>query len=161
MVWPILWLPIRALARQVGDGKSESGGGEGFKIDVDNKDALQYFDKLLRQFENPSGLMRDIGEALTESTQARFKTSTSPDGIPWLPLRDGSGRRPLLDTGAMRDNISPTSGPDWVEIRAGAKQAPWHQQGSAPYLPARPFMGLSEEDEGQINRLAIAWLDPD
>lgn len=154
-------------------------------IQVDQVKAQRWFGELLRRAQDPSGLMRDIGEALTETSQERFKTSTAPDGTPWLPLRDGSGRRPLLDTGRMRDDISPSSGPDWVEIRAGAKQARWHQEGTDPYvilptngkglafngivrrkvnhpgLPARPFIGLSEEDEGRINRRAIAWLDPD
>lgn len=154
-------------------------------IQVDDAKAQRWFGELLRRAQDLSGLMRDIGEAMKDSSQGRFKTSTAPDGTPWLPLRDGSGRRPLLDTGRMRDDISPDSGPDWVEIRAGAKQARWHQEGTDPYvilpksgkalafdgvarrkvnhpgLPARPFIGLSAEDEGQINRLAIAWLDPD
>lgn len=127
-------------------------------------------------------LMADIGEALTESTQDRFRTGTAPDGTAWLPLKDGSGRTPLLDTGAMRDSISPASGPDWVEIQAGAKQAAWHQLGTEPYLilpvngralkfgdtfaskvnhpglPARPFLGLSLADEQLIQALAADYL---
>lgn len=154
-------------------------------IQVDQAKAQRWFGELLRRGQDPSGLLADIGEKLSESAQDRFKTSIAPDGTPWLPLRDGSGRRPLLDTGRMRDDISPEVGPDWVEIRAGAKQARWHQEGTDPYvilpskgkalafngvvrrkvnhpgLPARPFIGISDEDEGLINRLAIAWLDPD
>jgi len=30
-----------------------------------------------------------------------------------------------------------------------------------PGLPARPFMGLSAEDEQSIERLAVAWLELD
>lgn len=154
-------------------------------IQVDDAKAQRWFAELVRRGRDLTELMLDIGEELKDSTQGRFKTGTAPDGTPWLPLRDGSGRRPLLDTGGMRDDISPEVGPDWVEIRAGAKQARWHQEGTDPYvilpkkgkalafgglvrrkvnhpgLPARPFIGVSEEDEDLINRLTIAWLDPD
>lgn len=154
-------------------------------IEVDAARAERWFGELLRRGRDLSGLMRDIGEALTESTQDRFRDGVAPDGTPWVPLRDGSGRTPLLDTGAMRDDISPDSGPDWVEIRAGAKQARWHQEGTGPFvilpvnkkalafgdhvvarvnhpgLPARPFIGISAEDEDLIGRLAITWFDVD
>lgn len=157
-------------------------------ITVDDAQAQRWFGELIQRGRDMSGLMRDIGEVLTESTQRRFATGTGPDGVPWVPLRDGSGRTPLLDTGRMRDDISPESGADWVEIRAGAKQARWHQEGTAPYvilakgkkslafnggggpvfarkvnhpgLPARPFIGLSAGDIDVIDRLARAYLDP-
>lgn len=154
-------------------------------ITVDARQAERWFGEMLRRGRDLSGLMLDIGERLTETTQDRFRDGVAPDGTPWLPLRDGSGRTPLLDTGRMRDDISPESGSDYVEIRAGAKQARWHQEGTGPFvilpingkalafgehvvrnvnhpgLPARPFMGLSAEDEAGIGRLAIAWLQPD
>lgn len=154
-------------------------------IQVDAARAERWFGEMLRRAQDLSGLMLDIGETLTESTQDRFKSGIAPDGTPWLPLKDGSGRKPLLDTGRMRDDISPSSGPDWVEIRAGAKQAVWHQTGTDPYvilpkngkglafngmvrrkvnhpgLPARPFIGLSAEDENRIERLVVAWATPD
>ncbi len=154
-------------------------------IDVDDAQAQAWFGALLRRGLDLSDLMYDIGEALTESTQQRFADGVGPDGVPWVPLRDGSGRTPLNLTGRMRDDIAPDSGPDWVEIQAGAKQARWHQQGTVPYvilpknrkalafgatvvrkvnhpgLPARPFIGLSEEDGRLIGDLSQAYLDPD
>lgn len=103
------------------------------KIEVDAAKTLVWFGELQRRGTDLSPLMRDIGEVLTESAQKRFSTGLAPDGTPWVPLADNSGRTPLLDTGRMRDDISPSSGPDWVEIRAGAKQARWHQEGTDPY----------------------------
>lgn len=141
-------------------------------IDVDASRAERWFSELLRRGRDMSVLMRDIGEALTESTYDRFRDGVAPDGTPWVPLRDGSGRTPLLDTGAMRDEISPDHGPYWVEIRAGAKQARWHQEGTGPFvilkarvnhpgLPARPFIGISAEDDALISGLVIQWFDVD
>ena len=165
-------------------------------IQVEAERAERWFGELLRRSADLTGLMADIGEALLESTQERFTTGIAPDGTAWAPLRDGSGRTPLLDTGTMRDQIYPSHGQDWVELTATAKQAGWHQEGTDPYeirpkngkalafgprvsnvktrkegaahvvakvnhpgLPARPFMGLSADDEQAIDALAVAWLD--
>lgn len=154
-------------------------------IEVDDAKAQRWFGELLRRGADLSPLMAEIGENLLRSTQQRFSTGLAPDGTAWAPLRDGSGRTPLLDTGTMHDQIAPDSGQDWVELRATAKQARWHQEGTGPYeirpkngqalnwpggsgprarvnhpgLPPRPFIGLSAEDEQTIDALAIAWLD--
>jgi len=166
-----------------------------FTIEVDDAQAQAWFGELLKRGSDLAPLMRDIGEILTKSTQKRFRDGVGPDGIPWEPLADGSGRTPLLDTGRMRDEIFPTSGEDWVEISAAAKQARWHQFGTDPYvilakpgkalswlglptrtnkagktvpgavkkvnhpgLPARPFIGLSDDDREQIETTAGAWV---
>lgn len=154
-------------------------------LTVDNAQAVRWFGRLLERSADLSGLMAQIGEDLTESTQARFDSGIGPDGVAWQPLADGSGRTPLNDTHRMRDGIHPLSGVDWVEIRADAKQARWHQEGTDPYeirpvngkalnwpggpgprgkvshpgLPARPFMGVSAEDDAAIERLSVAWLE--
>ena len=165
-------------------------------IQIEAERADRWFGELLRRGQGLGGLMEDISETLLESTQGRFATGIGPDGVAWVPLRDGSGRTPLLDTGTMRDQIYPSHGDNWAELNATAKQAGWHQEGTDPYeivpkngkalafgaavsivkarqegrgtvvakvnhpgLPARPFMGLSAEDEQAIDGLAVAWLD--
>ncbi len=166
---------------------------------TDDTQVQRWFGQLLARGSNMTGLMADVGEYLLESTQGRFDTGIGPDGIAWAPLKDGSGRTPLNLTGRMRDDISPSSGADWVELTAHAMQARWHQEGTDPYeirpkngkalafgppasrltgknkgqvgpahvvskvnhpgLPARPFMGVSDEDDRRIGELAIAWLE--
>jgi len=115
-----------------------------FVIHVELAQARAWFERLHGRAAHLGGLMRDIGEILTKSTQRRFRDGVGPDGIPWQPLADGSGRTPLLDTGRMRDEIFPTSGGDWVQISATAKQARWHQFGTDPYvILAKPGKALS------------------
>lgn len=154
-----------------------------FLITVDDARAQRWFGQLITRGADLTGLMEQIGDMLTESSKDRFQTGVAPDGTPWAPLADGSGRTPLTDTGRMRADISPSSGASFVEITAGAKQARWHQEGTDPYvirpkgkkalawaggpgprvnhpgLPARPFIGLSKADEEGIDRLAVAWLE--
>lgn len=115
-----------------------------FVIEVDQARADAWFGELLRRGADLGGLMADIGETLTESTQKRFAAGVAPDGTAWLPLADGSGRTPLVDSGAMRDGIFPSSGDTWVEISSGAKQARWHQEGTDPYvILAKPGKALA------------------
>lgn len=92
-------------------------------IQIDDAQAQRWFGRLQERSVDLNGLMADIGEMLTQSTQRRFDSGIAPDGTRWAPLRDGSGRTPLLDTGRMRDDISPASGPNFVEIVAGARRA--------------------------------------
>ncbi|MCR6661835.1 MAG: phage virion morphogenesis protein [Luteimonas sp.] len=158
---------------------------EPLTVFVDTAQADALFGKLIERGSDLTGLMRDIGEAWLESTWARFDAGVGPDGIAWEALADGSGRTPLNDTGRMRDEIFPTSGADWMELSATARQARWHQEGTDPFeirpkdkkalawaggpgprgkvnhpgLPARPFMGASEDDLQTAEALAVAWLD--
>ncbi|WP_411832318.1 phage virion morphogenesis protein [Pseudoxanthomonas mexicana] len=154
-------------------------------IKVDDAQVQRWFGELLRRATDLSPLMAAIGESVLESTQGRFRTGTGPDGVAWVPLADGSGRTPLTDTGRMWQDISPRAGPNWMELTAHARQARWHQKGTPAYtitpkgkkalawpggpgprkkvnhpgLPARPFMGISAEDDQRIGDLGIAWLE--
>lgn len=113
-------------------------------IEVDRAQADAWFGELLRRGQDLGGLMKDIGETLTESTQKRFDQGVSPDGVAWAALADGSGRAPLLDSRRMRDGIRPNSGDNWVEISSDAKQARWHQEGTDPYvILAKPGKALA------------------
>ncbi len=97
----------------------------------------------LSSLRDMTPLMAELGEALTASTQHRFQTGTAPDGTPWKALADGSGRKPLLKTGSMRDRITPRAAATFLEIIASARQARWHQQGTDPYvIRAKPGKAL-------------------
>lgn len=154
-------------------------------IEIDDAQAQRWFGQVIARGLDMRGLMDQIGENLLVSTQERFRTGRGPDGQPWAKLKNGSGRTPLLDTGTMRDQIEPQPIQDGVELVANAKQARWHQEGTDPYvilprdkkalawpggpgprrkvnhpgLPARPFMGLSAEDEQTIDALVAEWLE--
>ncbi|PJJ96571.1 phage virion morphogenesis protein, partial [Lysobacteraceae bacterium NML75-0749] len=132
-----------------------------------------------------AGLMEDIGEELLERTQRRFDAGVAPDGTAWAPLRNKEGRSPLLKSRTLRDQIYASSGDDWAQLTATTEYARWHQEGTQPYiiepkdkkalawsggpgprkrvnhpgLPARPFLGVSDEDRAEIEKLATAWFD--
>lgn len=157
-------------------------------ITLDDAAVQAAFDRLTRLGQNASPMMAEIAEHLLESTQRRFDSGTDPAGVPWVPLKDGSGRTPLRVTGTLRDQIFPSSGPDFAQVSATAKYARWHQEGTDPYvilpakgkalsftapggdritrrkvnhpgLPPRPFLGLSDQDRTDIGQIAAAYLE--
>jgi len=166
-----------------------------FVIHVDTAEADAWFGRLLDRGERLGGLMKSVSDILADSTNRRFLDGVGPDGVRWVPLRDGSGRTPLNDSGRMRYENLASSGEDFAEIRATAKQAAYHQFGTDPYvilakpgkalswpglpprttragktvpgavkkvnhpgLPARPFIGLSEDDRERIGNTAASWV---
>ena len=124
----------------------------------------------LQQLQNAVGdispALKEIGEILVESTKERFVTTTDPDGNPWLlnsvlsTLLYKEGDRPLTgETGKLMDEISYNLiGNDTLEIGSPMEYAAMQQFGGTkaefPHLwgdiPARPFLGISSDDEDQI-----------
>ncbi len=73
---------------------------------------------------------------------------------------------PLVLTGTMSSQIATASGKDFAEVGSNAVQAAMMQFGGSrsefPNLwgniPARPFLGLSEDDETAIVEIVEDWL---
>jgi phage virion morphogenesis protein len=56
------------------------------KIEIDDQAVMPAFNRLLAAGDDPSPIMRLIGEGMAESTRMRFEQSRAPDGTPWKPL---------------------------------------------------------------------------
>ena len=114
---------------------------------------------------------------LVPQVQQRFAEGASPDGIPWAPKSqatldryrregDGAPTRPLFGpSGSLNRNIFPEASADEVLIGSTMIYAAVQQFGAAkgqfgaaknaspiPWgnIPARPFLGVSPEDEVNI-----------
>ncbi|MDR2208853.1 MAG: phage virion morphogenesis protein [Azoarcus sp.] len=131
-------------------------------------------------------VMMEIGEELAASTTERFKTGMAPDGSRWPAISDAtllsrlrkgnSSTKPLVDTGALSD---PTlNGPRYQIIDGGAgvvvgvnrnfggANASVHQFGTSRAgrnrtvtIPARPFLGLSAQDERTVLDIIERFFD--
>jgi phage virion morphogenesis protein len=144
-----------------------------------NDDEIQ---RALRALQGAVGNLRpalaEIGEQLTESTKQRFSTKTGPDGQQWQansPVTinfvhkfDGfewtKGRDdPLIGRShALQQNIHYNLiGTDALEIGSPMEYAAMQQFGGTksefPHLigdiPARSFLGVSEDDKNEIMRI--------
>lgn len=125
-------------------------------------------------------LMTNIGAVLESSTRERIEeTKTSPDGAAWAPNLEGTSI--LLWTGRhLRDSIAYIASANDVEVGSSWEFAHIHQDGATitpknakrlsfflrgrrvsarkVTIPARPFVGVSAEDEVEIQRITTDWL---
>lgn len=118
--------------------------------------------KLLRElwYRLAGGLNPDVIRPLTEQIQrdieSHFALSRGPDGTPWKPLKYRQGK-PLILSGALRAAAVAAAGsPQITEASLVVSlteppYAQYHQFGTRR-IPARPFMGLSEEGQRQTAR---------
>lgn len=163
-------------------------------VTIDNASVLAALEQLGERVANPAPALSEIGERLTESTQARFNTSTAPDGGRWAPnsqatilgyLAGKSGsyqkksgkisakgagyamnKKPLVASGLLQDSIHwQLRGREAVTIGTDRFSDAWdegatvHQFGSRNgKIPARPFLGISDEDERTILEIVTAHL---
>lgn len=124
---------------------------------------------LLKQLANPRPALQEIGEALVQSTRERLeKTKVSPEGQKWTPWslgtllarrKKGTAARGLLfDSGNLSNSIQAQVLGDSVIVGASAKYASFLQNGTSN-MPARPFVGISRQDEARINEILTAHLE--
>jgi phage virion morphogenesis protein len=133
---------------------------------------LSGFDKMRLRSGDLRPLLLELGEDLTESTKQRFVTTTAPDGTPWaknsdVTLAHKSGSRPLTDGGFLADSIKPKLvGDDTVQVAPDKEYAAMMQFGGTKAefpdlwgdIPARPYIGFSDEDEQNILAKSIKYL---
>lgn len=134
--------------------------------------------------------MAAIGEGLRESTIRRFDTSTSPEGKKWkasVRVREKGGKT-LIKTAKLRNSIHTEYDDTGMAVGTNSIYAATHQLGASGRqikpknrkvlkfqingkwisakkvtvnIPARPFLGISEEDEGEIRAILDAMMRGD
>ncbi|MXY06033.1 MAG: phage virion morphogenesis protein [Gammaproteobacteria bacterium] len=149
-------------------------------LDIDDAEVLDAFNRILRAGQDMEPVMRDVGEALLNSTRERFNSQTAPDGSPWAPLSETTKQRKkrnrdkvLTEHGDLRRDISYRVGPDFVEVGSSRIYGGTHQFGAErgaygetfrgspiPWgdIPARPFLGVSDDDARAIDEIVIDHL---
>jgi len=141
-------------------------------IEFQDGAVLAGIDRLQEQLGDMTAFMDDLGELLVASTKARFPAGTAPDGTAWAPnspvtLARKSDHRPLFGTsGSLNSQIFATTGADFVRVGSNRVQAAMMQFGGSKSvyahlwgdIPARPYLGLSDEDKENILAETRDWL---
>jgi len=123
------------------------------------------------------GIPRRVKEAIAEGVKSRtlrrFEESRAPDGTPWPPLspvtlarskRRRKGAKPLFNQGRFRNSIAWTVRGDAIVVGTNVVYARIHQyggyagRGRKVRIPARPYLGITEEDRREAERLLKEWL---
>lgn len=154
----------------------------GITITLDDTEFSRWLQRSLASLSNPTDALREIGEVLVQSTQARFGTKKAPDGSGWAANSQvtiaikGHGSQLRGKSGALGDTIHyQLDGTKAVEVGSNMIYSAVQQFGQpkgasgitrrgAPIpwgdIPPRPFVGVSQEDEDRITEIMADYLMP-
>ena len=128
----------------------------------------------ISQLGDMTNVMEQVALTMRDQTKDRFGEHQAPDGTPWaarsaatLAAYDRRAKKVgglgawggiLRYGGQLSGNIASASGPDFAEVTSPEPYAAMMQFGGTkaafPHLwgdiPARPFFGLSDENETDI-----------
>ncbi|WP_292999587.1 phage virion morphogenesis protein [Nevskia sp.] len=123
----------------------------------------------------PEPLLDTIGQLLANSTEKRFDERTAPDGTPWAPVSEDYARRKQAGRATKRSAVVSDPGQvleltldlrrlvrhqvvgDELLVGSDRPYAATHQFGRGG-IPARPFLGVSPEDEREIGQIVRHYL---
>lgn len=142
-------------------------------IDVQNREVLDYLQRLINRLEDISPVMDAIGQRLEEHISMRFETESDPAGREWAPWKPGTlnsypkdGHRRVLDRyGTLLRSLSHQVDRTGVTVGFGQPYAAYHEYG-AKFMERRgllfddPRAGtLGADDERAILDIVAAYLD--
>jgi phage virion morphogenesis protein len=149
------------------------------RIDSDLDGYKRSINSAIKEWTDLTPHMRAIGDYLESITDERFDNQRAPNGRRWAALSPRYAKRKAKDprkkkgagilvlTSRMRKDIKKKATKNSVElgIKDGAsnetkKKAAAHNYGAPKRnIPARPFIGLTNDDRKEI--LGILSLSPD
>ena len=128
------------------------------------------FDKALgkaaHKLCDTQALMESVGEALRSGTIERFEAEEDPQGKKWKPsTRAMAGGGKTLDKEShLKDSIDYAATSDKVMVGSNLPYARIHQlggktgKGHKVDMPARPYLGVSEEDMDEVRETMADFL---
>ena len=134
-------------------------------LTFDDPRVIAYLERLAAASFLNKAVFTAIGEELLLSTDARFDSETAPDGRPWAPLnaeyaawkRAFHGTDKILKLrGYLRDTLRYQATDASVAIGSNRIYSAIHQfggqagRGHKATIPARPYLGVSDDDVAAI-----------
>ncbi len=124
---------------------------------------------MLEQLEgfDSTSMFEEIGEHLVSATQGRFRDQVDPEGNDWKPSKRAlrTGDLTLIDHAILRGSITYNASTDQVEVGTNLVYGAIHQFGGeagrnlSVTLPARPYLGISDDDGIEIDDIVEAHLE--
>lgn len=153
---------------------------------LDAAEAQRQLARAAAAWGNPVPILRAIGRGMVANVDRRFQIGMDPQGQPWAALHPAyeAGKRNiriLQESGALVQSIHHDVAGNELAIGTDRRYAAVHQFGATirprkgPYLvfrmagamvkarqvtiPARPYLGIGDEDEETVLEVAEAFLD--
>ena len=124
-------------------------------------EALGTLRLLATKGEDLTPMLDELGQDEVARVVQRFEQSRSPDGTAWQALkrpRPRGGDRPLQDTGVLMGSITAQAHGNILQIGTATDYAHYHQFGTQ-HIPARPFLGVSDDLLASIKELTHAYFN--
>ena len=123
-------------------------------------EALGTLRLLATKGEDLTPMLDELGQDEVARVVQRFEQSRSPDGTAWQALkrpRPRGGDRPLQDTGVLMGSITAQVHGNTLQIGTATDYAHYHQFGTQ-HIPARPFLGVSDDLLASVKELTHAYF---
>ena len=124
-------------------------------------EALGTLRLLATKGEKLEPLLDELGQDEVARVVQRFEQSRSPDGTAWQALKRPRPRgcdRPLQDTGVLMGSITAQAHGNILQIGTATDYAHYHQFGTQ-HIPARPFLGVTDDLLASIKELTHAYFN--
>ena len=128
------------------------------------------FDKALGKAAHKLGdtqaLMESVGDALVSGTLKRFQDEEDPTGKKWPKSKRAAKKdgQTLTDTALLRRSVDYAATSDKMMVGSNLPYARIHQKGGKTGkghkvdMPARPYLGVSEEDMDEVRETVADFL---
>lgn len=143
----------------------------GVAIQVDGRELtrLNHLVEALLQRPDTRELMTTVGAVTEAQTRRRIEEDKrGPDGRPWDTWADDyartrhQGQSLLVGDGDLLDSLHYEAGREHAEVGSNLVYAAIHQLGGRPVgknIPERPYLGLSDDDEAELQQVVDDWLN--
>ncbi|WP_257325611.1 phage virion morphogenesis protein [Pseudoalteromonas rhizosphaerae] len=147
----------------------------GARIDISTEGAAAVSDvltQLVKNLDNLAPALGNVGEHLMLTHRDHFDEQRSPDGDPWQSLSPDYAKskkknkdKILRLNDILRDTFAYNVGDESLEFGTNMEYAAMHQFGGTSdmiprlaAIPARPFLGLSADDEIEVIEILSEFL---
>lgn len=145
--------------------------GSHIEITLDNQAVQQSLAQAIVAMKNPRPLLVNLREYLLRTHHHRFAAQRAPDGTPWQPLQPRYQARKkynpdriLVLRGYLKDLLRGEVDDQGLSFGTDRPYGAIHQfggptgRGGKTQMPARPWLGLSPEDEDYLLDLTRYYL---
>lgn len=128
--------------------------------------------QLVKNLDNLAPALGNVGEHLMLTHRDHFDEQRSPDGDPWQPLSPDYAKskkknkdKILRLNDILRDTLAYNVGDKSLEFGTNMEYGAMHQFGGTSdmiprlaAIPARPFLGLSQDDEKEVIEILYEFI---
>ena len=139
-------------------------GAQLIEVTIGTESVERALRELAERGQNMRPVLGDIGEHLLQSTEDRFRRQVDPEGNPWRPLslnyrttKPRNKDKILTLDGHLRRTLRYNVRGSELTVGTDRVYGAVHQFGFED-IPARPYLGISDDDTSELVMILADWL---